>query len=161
ALADLAADGFDTLWLVGVGERSDGSRRIKRLQGMNAALGSAYAVHDHVVTAALGGEAALERLRDRAAAHGIRLAADMVPHPTAPAPRGVAGPPDWFVQLPEPPLPGSSFAGPDLTPGRPFAARIEDGYYSGRDAAVVYELEDRATGRRRYVYHGNDGTGLP
>ena len=161
ALADLAADGFDTLWLVGVWERSDASRRIKRLQGMDAALGSAYAVHDHVVAASLGGEAALERLRARAAAHGIRLAADMVANHTALDSRWVEEHPDWFVQLPEPPFPGYSFAGPDLTPGRPFAARIEDGYYSGRDAAVVYELEDRATGRRRYVYHGNDGTGLP
>src|SRR5690606_39744625 len=99
--------------------------------------------------------------RDGAAAQGSRDAAEMVATVTAQVTRWVEEHPAGFVQLPEPPFPGYSFAGPDLTPGRPFAARIEDGYYSGRDAAVVYELEDRATGRRRYVYHGNDGTGLP
>ena len=161
ALADLAADGFDTLWLVGVWERSVASREIKRLQGMRAELGSAYAVHDHVVAASLGGEEALERLRERAARHGIRLAADMVANHTALDSRWVEEHPDRFVQVPEPPFPSYSFTGPDLSPGRPFATRIEDGYLTGRDAAVVFERVDRATGERRYLFHGNDGTGLP
>ena len=161
ALADVAADGFDTLWLVGVWERSAASREIKRLQGIDAPLGSAYAVHDHVVAASLGGEEALGRLRERAAAHGIRLAADMVANHTAIDSRWVEEHPDWFVQVSEPPFPNYSFTGPDLTPDRPFAVRIEDGYLTGRDAAVVFERVERATGERRYVFHGNDGTGLP
>jgi len=161
ALADLAADGFDTLWLVGVWERSAASREIKRLQGMYADLGSAYAVHDHVVAADLGGEEALSRLAERAARHGLRLAGDMVANHTAIDSRWVEERPDWFVQTPEPPYPGYSFTGPDLSPGRPFAVRIEDGYLTGTDAAVVFERVDRATGERRYLYHGNDGTGLP
>ncbi|HEX7039265.1 MAG TPA: hypothetical protein VF202_04025 [Trueperaceae bacterium] len=161
ALADLAADGFDTLWLVGVWERSAASRAVKRLQGLRADLGSAYAVHDHVVADALGGEEALARLRERAARHGIRLAADLVANHTAIDSRWVEEHPDWFVQAEEPPFPAYSFTGPDLSPGRPFAVRIEDGYLTGRDAAVVFERLDRATGERRYLYHGNDGTGLP
>ncbi len=161
ALADLAADGFDTLWLVGVWERSAASREIKRLQGMPAELGSAYAVHDHVVAASLGGEEALARLRELAARHGIRLAGDLVANHTAIDSRWVEEHPDWFVQSPTPPFPGYSFTGPDLSPGRPFAVRVEDGYLTGRDAAVVFERLDRATGERRYLFHGNDGTGLP
>ncbi len=161
ALADLAADGYDTLWLVGVWERSEASLRIKRHQGIDADLGSAYAVHDHVVAAALGGEEALARLRERAARHGVRLAADMVANHTAVDSRWVEERPEWFVQSSEPPFPGYAFTGPDLSPGRPFAVRLEDGYFAGDDAAVVFERLDRATGERRYLFHGNDGTGLP
>lgn len=161
ALADLAADGFDTLWLVGVWERSQASRRIKRLQGQPDALASAYAVHDHVVAADLGGEEALADLGRRAAAHGLRLGADMVANHTGIDSRWVEDRPDWFVQSSSRPFPNYTYGGEDLSPGRPFAVRIEDGYYGGNDAAVAFELTDRASGRARYVYHGNDGTGLP
>jgi len=161
ALAGLAEDGFDTLWLVGVWERSEASRVIKRLQGQPDALGSAYAVHDHVIAAALGGEEAFQRLKDRAAYHGLRLAADMVANHTGIDSVWVEEHPDWFVQASAPPFPNYSFQGQDLSPGRPFAVRIEDGYYGGRDAAVAFQRVERATQEERYVYHGNDGTGLP
>lgn len=161
ALAGLAEDGFDTLWLVGVWERSAASRRIKRLQGQSDALASAYAVHDHVIASDLGGEDAFQRLKDRAAHHGLRLAADMVANHTGIDSRWVEEHPDWFVQNPSPPFPNYSYRGQDLSPGRPIAVRIEDGYYGGRDAAVAFQRVDRATGQERYVYHGNDGTGLP
>ena len=38
---------------------------------------------------------------------------------------------------------------------------LEDHYYDRKDAAVVFKRLDRATGRVDYIYHGNDGTGLP
>lgn len=161
ALAGLAEDGFDTLWLVGVWERSAASQRIKRLQGQSDALASAYAVHDHVIAADLGGEEAFQRLKDRAAHHGLRLAADMVANHTGIDSRWVEEHPDWFVQSSSPPFPNYSYNGQDLSPGRPIAVRIEDGYYGGRDAAVAFQRVDRATGQERYLYHGNDGTGLP
>src|SRR5690606_5780392 len=50
---------------------------------------------------------------------------------------------------------------PDLTPGRAIEVRIEDGYYDGSDAAVVFQRRDRASGRVTYPYHGNDGTAMP
>lgn len=161
ALAGLAADGFDTLWLVGVWERSAASQRIKRLQGQPDALASAYAVHDHVIAADLGGEEALARLRDRAQRHGLRLAADMVANHTGIDSRWVEEHPEWFVQSSRPPFPNYTYRGEDLSPGRLMAVRIEDGYYGGSDAAVAFERTTRSTGERRYVYHGNDGTGLP
>lgn len=161
ALSDLAADGFDTLWLVGVWERSAASRRIKRLQGQADALASAYAVHDHVIAADLGGEEAFARLRDRAERHGLRLAADMVANHTGIDSLWVEEHPEWFVQSSRPPFPNYTYQGEDLSPGRPMAVRIEDGYYGGRDAAVAFERTSRSTGERRYLYHGNDGTGLP
>jgi hypothetical protein len=39
--------------------------------------------------------------------------------------------------------------------------RLEDHYWDNTDAAVVFERRDRASGERRYVYHGNDGTSFP
>ena len=39
--------------------------------------------------------------------------------------------------------------------------RLEDHYWNDCDAAVSFERRDRATGERRYVYHGNDGTSFP
>ncbi len=161
ALAGLKEDGFDTLWLVGVWERSAASRRIKRLQGQPDALASAYAVHDHVIANELGGEDAFRRLRDRAEGFGIRLAADMVANHTGIDSVWVEERPWWFVQSSEPPFPNYTYRGEDLSPGRPFAVRIEDGYYEGRDAAVAFQRVDRSTGEERYIYHGNDGTGLP
>src|SRR5690606_1745554 len=39
--------------------------------------------------------------------------------------------------------------------------QIEDGYWSHRDAAVVFKRIDTWTGDTRYIYHGNDGTNMP
>ena len=38
---------------------------------------------------------------------------------------------------------------------------IENGYFSKTDCAVVFKRVDSYTGDVRYIYHGNDGTGLP
>jgi len=39
--------------------------------------------------------------------------------------------------------------------------RIEDQYYSRKDAAVVFQRRDKYTGSTNYIYHGNDGTNMP
>ncbi|HZJ10570.1 MAG TPA: alpha-amylase family glycosyl hydrolase, partial [Trueperaceae bacterium] len=160
-LRELADHGFDTLWLVGVWQRSEASRTIKRLRGQPFAEASAYAIHDYVIAPDLGGEDALSALAERAARHGLRLASDMVPNHTGIDAHWVEERPDWFLRLATPPFDAYRFAGPDLTPGRAIEVRIEDGYYDGSDAAVVFERRERATGERNYVYHGNDGTAMP
>ncbi|HEX6986724.1 MAG TPA: hypothetical protein VF170_15190, partial [Planctomycetaceae bacterium] len=38
---------------------------------------------------------------------------------------------------------------------------IEDHYWDDSDAAVVFLREDRGSGERRFIYHGNDGTSFP
>ncbi len=161
ALAALRDDGFNALWLIGVWERSRASRNLKRARGQPDAGASAYSLYDYVVAEDLGGEEALAELGRRAAAAGLRLASDMVPNHTGLDSRWLVEHPDWFVQLPEPPFPGYSFTGPDLAAGGPIAVRVEDHYYDGSDAAVVFERQDVATGEKRYVYHGNDGTAMP
>ena len=160
-LAVLAEQGFDTIWLVGVWHRSDASKTIKRLRGQPFAEASAYAIYDYAIAPELGGEEALAALSARAAAHGLRLAGDMVPNHTGIDARWVEEQQDWYLSLQAPPFASYRFSGPDLTPGRPIELRLEDGYYDGSDAAVVFERRDRASGEVSYLYHGNDGTAMP
>ncbi len=160
-LARLASWGINGLWLLGIWERSPASQRIKHLTGNPQALGSAYAVRAYRVDPAWGGDEALDRLREQAARHGIRLGADMVPNHTALDAEWVLAHPDWYIQTDAPPFPGYRFSGPNLSPDPRADIRIEDGYYDRSDAAVVFRFEEKATGRVRYIYHGNDGTLVP
>jgi glycosidase len=161
ALARLRERGFTGLWLIGLWERSEASARIKRMRGQEDAVASAYALFDYQIAGDLGGDEAWRTLRERAWRHGIRLAADMVPNHVGIDGRWVVEHPDRFLSLSEPPYPGYAFTGPDLSGDPRIEVRIEDGYWESRDAAVVFERVERATGERRYVYHGNDGTSMP
>ena len=69
--------------------------------------------------------------------------------------------PDWFLQLPENPYPQYTFNGPDLSGDPNITVQIEDKYYSKEDCAVVFRRYDKNKNENRYIYHGNDGTGLP
>ncbi|MFI5261228.1 MAG: hypothetical protein ACHQZR_01580 [Candidatus Limnocylindrales bacterium] len=160
-LAGLAAAGINGLWLIGLWERSRASRAIKQRMGNPDAAASAYAIDRYVIAADLGGDAALEVLRARAARHGIRLASDMVPNHMGLDSDWVLHRPDRFIGLDEPPFPGYRFTGPDLSPDPAVGIRLEDGYWDRSDAAVVFQREDLASGAVRYLYHGNDGTETP
>ncbi|NJL28881.1 MAG: alpha-amylase [Thermoanaerobaculia bacterium] len=153
--------GITGLWLIGLWERSPASERIKRLCGNPEAAASAYSLYDSVIAARLGGEAAFEKLRDRAIARGIRLACDMVPNHTGVDSRWVVEHPDRFLSLREKPYPNYTFTGEDLCADERVSIRIEDHYYDKTDAAVVFERIDNASGEKLYIYHGNDGTRMP
>lgn len=157
----LAAWGFTGLWLIGIWERSPASAHIKRLSGNSEAIASAYSLFDYVIAADLGGQDALDNLRHRASLRGIRLASDMVPNHTGIDSRWVREHPDWFIQRDMPPYPAYRFDGPDLSATEQISLRIEDGYWSRSDAAVVFQHVDNQSGRIRYIYHGNDGTSTP
>ena len=157
----LASWGFNALWLIGVWERSPASKEIKRRMGNPEAEASAYSLYDYVIAADLGGEAAYQDLAYRARRRGIRLAGDMVPNHVGLYSRWVIEHPDWFLQLPEPPFPGYTFNGPDLSHHDRVGLYIEDGYWNHSDAAVVFKRVDKHTGDTRYIYHGNDGTSMP
>ena len=160
-LEALAAAGFTGLWLIGVWERSEASQRLKHLRGNPEAVASAYALYDYVVAADLGGPEALEGLRRRAWAKGLRLASDMVPNHVGLDGRWVMEHPDWFLSLPRPPYPGYSYTGPDLSGDPRVEIQIEDHYWDGTDAAVVFRRLDRRSGEEYFIYHGNDGTSMP
>ncbi|MBU0743191.1 alpha-amylase, partial [bacterium] len=160
-LDEMAARGITGLWLIGVWQRSRASRDIKQRRGNIEALASAYAVDRYRVADDLGGEAALDDLRRRAGARGIRLAGDMVPNHTGIDSRWVHEHPDWFMGVDQAPFPSYRFSGPDLSDDAHVAIRLEDGYQDHSDAAVVFQRVDLRTGETRYIYHGNDGTNMP
>jgi len=157
----LAAGGFTGLWLIGIWERSPASQHIKQLCGNPEAIASAYSLYDYEIAADLGGWEALSNLKGRALQRGIRLASDMVPNHTGIYSRWVLQHPDWFVQTDYPPFPTYQFNGEDLSRSGDVVIQVEDGYWTKTDAAVVFRLIERATGRIRYIYHGNDGTSIP
>ena len=160
-LDQLSRWGFTGLWLIGVWERSNASQRVKQIMGNPEAVSSAYSLYDYAIAADLGGDEAYRNLRDRAWSRGIRLASDMVPNHMGIFSRWVLEHPDWFIQLDYPPYPGYQFNGTDLSGDERVGLFIEDGYWSHRDAAVVFKRVDRWTGSVRYIYHGNDGTSMP
>ncbi len=157
----LASRGFNGLWLIGLWERSQASAEIKRRCGNPEAAPSAYSLFDYEIAGELGGWPALERLRERCAWRGIRLAADMVPNHTGIDSAWVRERPELFVQSEVCPFPGYRFDGGDLSGDGRVGIWLEDHYYDRTDAAVVFKRLDRGSGRVSYLYHGNDGTGLP
>ena len=160
-LDELSARGFTGLWLIGLWERSSASRRIKQMRGNPDAMASAYSVADYRIADDLGGDDAWRDLRDRAAARGIRLAADMVPNHMGIDSGWVVEHPERFVSSPYPPFEAYAFTGADLSSDDRVVIQIEDHYWDSSDAAVVFKRIDRATGETRYIYHGNDGTSFP
>lgn len=161
ALEALHRQGFDALWLVGLWERSHASEVLARAAGRADAAASAYAVRNYEIAATLGGWEALDALAARCRDLGLTLGCDLVPNHTAIDADWVIERPELFVQLSRPPFPNYRFTGPDLSPDARVEIRLEDGYALGTDAAVVFERREVATGEVRYLYHGNDGTGLP
>jgi glycosidase len=160
-LAQLANRGLNSLWLIGVWERSRASKTIKQLCGNSDAVASAYSLFDYAIAEDLGGEAGYINLRDRAYRHGLRLASDMVPNHMGIDSPWVVEHPDWFISRPEPPYPSYSFNGPDLSSDGRVEIKIEDHYFNQSDAAVVFQRRDRQSGETRFIYHGNDGTSFP
>ena len=157
----LARWGFTGLWLIGLWERSRASQHIKQLCGNPEAVASAYSLLDYRIADDLGGEAAMQNLKERAARRGIRMASDMVPNHMGIDSTWVMQHPDWFVALDYSPFPSYSFNGPDLSNDERVGIFIEDHYFNRSDAAVVFKRVDRWTGSVKYIYHGNDGTSFP
>ncbi len=160
-LRRLAGHGINSLWLIGVWERSSASQTIKQLCGNHDAVASAYSLYGYDIAHDLGGEPAYRHLRDRAFAHGVRLASDMVPNHMGIDSSWVIEHPEWFMSRPDSPYPAYRFEGPDLSRDGRVEIKIEDHYYEQSDAAVVFRRRDKWTGDTRYVYHGNDGTSFP
>lgn len=160
-LDNIASRGFNALWLIGLWERSDASRRIKHQCGNPEAAASAYALYNSEIAGKVGGWDALKQLRDRCARRGIRLASDMVPNHTGIDSEWMQEHPDWFLQLDHPPYPSYSFTGENLSSRDGVGIYLEDHYYDQSDAAVVFKRIDFHSGHTRFIYHGNDGTHMP
>jgi len=153
--------GFTALWLIGLWERSDSSKRIKVLCGNQDAEASAYSLKNYEISSAIGGWGALENLRKRCSERGIRLASDMVPNHTGLDSDWMYNHPEYFISQDYSPFPSYTYNGPDVSNNPDIEIKIEDHYYSKTDAAVTFRRIDKRTGECRYVYHGNDGTTMP
>ncbi len=160
-LERIVESGVTGLWLVGVWERSAVSQRIKESTGSAGAAASAYSIVDYRVADDLGGDAALEALQQRALEHGLRIGVDVVPNHFGLDSRWMREHPERFLAVDEAPFPAYSFDGPDLSDDHDVGLYLEDHYLDRSDAAVVFRHVDRAAGRERFVYHGNDGTVTP
>jgi glycosidase len=160
-LATLASRGMNSLWLIGLWERSRASRTIKHLCGKEDAVASAYSLYDYQIANDLGGYDAYIRLRDQAGRFGIRLASDMVPNHMGIDSTWVINHPEWFLSRYDKPYPSYTYNGPDLSSDGRVEIKIEDHYYEQTDAAVVFQRRDKWSGDTRYIYHGNDGTSFP
>ncbi len=157
----LRDEGFTGLWLIGLWERSKASKRIKVKCGNPEAAASAYSLFDYNIAQNIGGWDAVANLRARLWARGIRLASDMVPNHTGMDGDWVMNRPDLFVQRRDCPFPQYTFNGENLSQDPRTSVYLEDHYYSKDDCSVVFKRVDNQTGDVRYIYHGNDGTGLP
>ncbi len=107
----LADGGFDWIWLLSVWQTGPTAQRISRanrewrkefqetlpdLREEDIA-GSGFAIAGYVVNSALGGDAALARLRERLRRRGLRLMLDFVPNHMAPDHPWAEQHPDYFV----------------------------------------------------------------
>ncbi|GAA4019833.1 alpha-amylase [Streptomyces plumbiresistens] len=108
----IALPGIDTVWLMGVWERSPAGLGIALrdetlMASFRAALpdvteadlaGSPYCVRDYVVDASLGGPEGLAAARAQLAARGLRLILDHVPNHVAPDHPWLTAHPDRLIQ---------------------------------------------------------------
>jgi len=109
---DIAALGFDAVWLMGVWQRSPEGIRISMAnEGLPADfrralpdfteqdnVGSPYCVRSYVVDDHLGGPEGLAAARNELARRGVRLILDFVPNHVAPDHPWVEEHPEYFIQ---------------------------------------------------------------
>jgi glycosidase len=160
-LDTIAERGFNTLWLIGLWERSTASKKIKQSTGNPEAEASAYSLKNYDIAESLGSWNSLDNLRSRCARRGIRLASDMVPNHTGIDSSWVLERPELFLQTSYPPYPAYTYNSQNLSPSPDIGIYLEDHYYDRSDAAVSFKRVDHRTGSTQYIYHGNDGTSMP
>ncbi|MBB2941295.1 hypothetical protein FB565_000999 [Actinoplanes lutulentus] len=109
---EVAADGLDAVWLMGVWERSPAGLALAHTnEGLQQAfrqalpdftpddvVGSPYCVRRYSADDRLGGRDGLAKARAELNSRGLRLVLDYVPNHTAPDHPGTVQHPEWFIQ---------------------------------------------------------------
>ena len=160
-LDELVSFGITGLWLIGIWERSPASNKIKTLYGREGTIASAYSIQEYKVADDLGGEEALDILKRKAHAHGIKIGCDIVPNHTGLDSDWLIEHPEWYIHSDENPFESWSYDTPDLSPEKSVSIQLEEGYYKRIKAAEVFRYTNNQTGKVSYIYHGNDGTSMP
>jgi glycosidase len=128
---DLAALGFNTVWLMGVWKRSPAGLEIAKnheiiMKELRQALpdisdkdiaGSPYCVKEYKANSSIGGEKGLAKARKELAARGMKLFLDFVPNHVAPDHPWTKSNPEYFINGTE----------------AEFSARKDDFYLSGKN----------------------------
>jgi hypothetical protein len=110
-LDQLASDGFDLVWFLGVWQTGEAARSVSAsnpewLADYHRVLpdlqesdisGSCFAIYDYHVHTDFGGDESLARLRERLRQHGLRLILDFVPNHVAPDHHWVKQHPGFFI----------------------------------------------------------------
>ena len=111
-LDEVASQGFAWIWFLGVWTTGPAARAVSRARADWRAdfrrdlpdvrdedvTGSPFAIQAYDVSAEYGGDAALARLRDRAARRGLRLLLDFVPNHVSPDHPWVRTHPEFFIE---------------------------------------------------------------
>jgi hypothetical protein len=160
-LESLKNFGINGIWLIGIWERSQASRKIKTLYGYENAAASAYSIISYTIAESLGGRKSFLKFRDNAHSVGLKIGCDMVPNHTGLDSPWLVHHPDWYIQADKNPSQDFVFNSPDLSPDDSVQIRIEEGYYDQTGAAEVFSYKNMETGIERFIYHGNDGTSMP
>jgi hypothetical protein len=114
-LDHLAQIGFDWIWFLSVWQTGPAGQRVSRsnpewrsefaqtLPDLHEEdiAGSGFAIAGYTVHSALGGDAALDRLRERLLRRGLRLMLDFVPNHTALDHPWVEDHPEYYIQATE------------------------------------------------------------
>jgi hypothetical protein len=160
-LDDLAAMGFDWIWLLSVWRTGDASRAVSRrdrdlrrvfeatLPDLREAdiAGSGFAITGYTVDARLGGDEALARLRERLAMRGLRLMLDFVPNHTALDHPWVEAHPEYYVhgtELEEMAAPGN-YTWAKRADGDVLIAHGRDPYFPGWTDTLQLDYSNPAT----------------
>jgi hypothetical protein len=177
-LDQLARDGFDLVWLLGVWQTGEAGRLVSAtnpewLAEYHRVLpdfresdvaGSCFAVRDYHVHADFGGDEALARLRERLRARGLRLVLDFVPNHVAPDHPWVDAHPDFFVAGTEEQLAAQpqNYRRIDTGGGSRILAYGRDPYFAGWPDTLQLNygnpaLQAALRGELRRVAHQCDG----
>jgi hypothetical protein len=146
-LDQLAEQGFDWIWFLGVWETGEAGRQVslthpawqagfrETLEDLQAEdiVGSCFAIGRYKVHPALGGNGALSRLRGRLHQRGLKLMLDFVPNHTAPDHDWVFQHPDFYVQGSESDLVNApeNYRRIELPQGSQVLAHGKDPYFPG------------------------------
>jgi hypothetical protein len=157
----LAGMGFDWIWLLSVWQTGPAGQRISRanrewrkefeetlpdLREEDIA-GSGFAITGYTVHAALGGDAALARLRERLRQRGLRLMLDFVPNHMATDHPWIEQHPDYFVHGSEIDLTRSpqNYTRVTTSRGAVLLAYGRDPYFSGWPDTLQLDYANPAT----------------
>jgi hypothetical protein len=161
ALDAISAAGLEWVWLLSVWQTGPAGQRISRsnpewrkefehtlpdLRNEDIA-GSGFAITSYTVHSALGGEAALARLRERMRSRGLRLMLDFVPNHTALDNPWAEALPDYYVHGTEADLERApqNYIRLHCTQGDAILAHGRDPYFPGWPDTLQLDYGNQAT----------------